>query len=153
MKLSRLFLILTIISGAVFMVSFFAAPQLKLPSALSGALAGVSFVTLIVSSIVGKYAASDAGNAIVRRFGESATAKVLAVRQTNGMMVNGQGVWRVKLEVHPSGGEPFVAVAEDLFPTVFGVDEGDTVSVKYDPRTKEVALVKRKKMKKKEEDF
>jgi len=153
MKLSKLFLMLTIISGAVFIISFFAAPQLKLPSALSGALAGVSFVTLIVSSIVGIYAASDAGNAIVRRFGETATAKVLAIRQTDGPLVNGQGIWRVKLEVQPSSGEPFVAVAEDQFLTVFGVDVGDIVSVKYDPRTKEVALVMPRQPKTKEKDF
>jgi hypothetical protein len=105
-----------------------------------------------IVSFIGMLVVRDIENAILRRFGESAKATVRAFATTNES-VNRVGVYRVKLEVHPSGGEPFVAVAEDAFRIVNMVKPGDTVSVKYDPRTKEVALVMPRKMKTKMEDF
>lgn len=53
-----------------------------------------------------------AENALLRRFGKSETAMVRAVEGVNERD-DRVGVYRVKLEVDPPGGEPFVAVAED----------------------------------------
>jgi hypothetical protein len=84
----------------------------------------------------------------LRRLGRSATAKVLAVRET-GETDNNSPVVRIKLQVQPPDGPPFEAVAEDVISRlqVGALSPGARVSVRYDPRTKEVALENAKRTK------
>jgi hypothetical protein len=156
MKIPRLFRKLTPIFGiacGVFLLaaSIFGIAEWKTLAAVSGTLMGISFVLTFVF-LIGSIVIRNLENALLRRFGEPATATVLAVADVNERD-NYVYVYRVKLEVHPSGGEPFVAVAEDAIRFSNYLSTGDTVSVKYDPPTKEVALVMPKKIKVKKEDF
>ncbi len=156
MKLPKFFRRLTPISGIIVAIAMAARmisgnAELSWLSRVSEFVFYVSLLAFIVS-FIGMLVVRDIANALIRRFGKSATATVRAVEGTNES-VNRVGVYRVKLEVRPSGGEPFVAVAEDAIRIVNMVDPGDTVSVKYDPRTKEVALMMPKKVKIKRENF
>ncbi len=103
-------------------------------------LAGLLLVAVMVSAI-GFFAARDLENALLRRWGQSATATVLAVRDTHERD-NGRRVKRIKLAVQPPHGAPFEAVAEDILSSleIGPVSPGTAVAVKYDPRTREVAL-------------
>jgi hypothetical protein len=156
MKLPKLFRKLLPISAVVVAIAMaarviFDSAQLSLLSKVSEILFGLSLLVLLIS-FIGVLVVREIENALLRQFGEAATATVLAVIGVNER-VNRVQVYRVKLEVHPSGGEPFIAVAEDVIRFINMVDTGDTVSVKYDPRTKEVALVWPKSMKTKKLDF
>lgn len=156
MKLPRFFRKFTPIAGVVAMLAMaarvlFDDAGLSLPSRLSEFVFIASLAAFAVS-FIGMLVFRSIVNALLHRFGESGTAIVRAVEGTNES-VNRVGVYRVKLEVHPSGGAPFVAVAEDAIRIVNMIDPGDRVSVKYDPRTKEVALVMPRKMKPIREDF
>jgi hypothetical protein len=96
-------------------------------------------------------------NAHLRRFGQPATAKVLDLH----WIKTGQYSWgnmynnvRVKLEVRLPDGGSFEAVAEDTTDVSEQLEEGKSYPVKYDPLTKEVALVAMPKQPKpKEKDF
>ncbi len=125
--------------------------KLPLPMLITTILTMISFF-LIPGAFIGSIIVRTAENAGLRHFGESATAKVLAIH-TTGERDNGSPVMRIKLEVHPPNGAPFEAVAEDVIPfsQFMNISEGATVSVRYDPNTKEVALEKIKRTK--AEDF
>lgn len=156
MKLPRFFRKFTPIAGIAVGIAMAArmllsADPSNLLSMVSGILFNVSLLALLVS-FIGMLVVRDIENALIRRFGKPATAMVRAVAATNER-VNRVGVYRVKLEVHPSGSAPFAAVAEDAIRMANMMNAGDTVSVKYDPRTKETALVLPKRMKTKSEDF
>lgn len=156
MKLPRFFRKFTPIAGVAAMLAMaarvlFDGDDLSLTARLSEFVFMASLAAFAIS-FMGMLVFRSIVNALLHRFGESGTAIVRAVEGTNER-VNRVGVYRVKLEVHPSGGEPFVAVAEDAIRMVNMVDPGDTVSVKYDPRTREVALVMPRKMKPVREDF
>jgi hypothetical protein len=161
MKLPKFFRKLGSISIPIFLVSLFASGILGivLINNLSGPLTvvmgvmlivmGVSFVTMI-GSIIAAPLARIIENAILRQFGEPASATVLETYDiTSGSGPRGGQYLgtRFKLDVHPSRGGPFVGVAEDVLRGMTFIDAGDNVSVKYDPYTKEVALVMPKKMK------
>ncbi len=156
MKLPKFFRRFTPISGVAVGVTMaaraiFNTEQPSLLSTVLGILFGISLFALVIS-FTAMLIVRDMENALLRRFGKPATATVRAVASTNES-VNRVGVYRVKLEVRPSGSEPFVAVAEDAIRMVNMMDPGDTVSVKYDPLTKEVALIMPGKMKTSMEDF
>ncbi len=156
MKLPKFFRRLTPISGIIVAIAMAARmisgnAELSWLSRVSGFVFYVSLLAFIVS-FIGMLVVRDIANALIRKFGKSATATVRAVEGTNES-VNRVGVYRVKLEVRPSDSEPFVAVAEDAIRIVNMMDPGDTVSVKYHPRTKEVALMMPKKVKIKRENF
>ena len=124
-QVSMVCVTVAIISAVVFLFTLSGFARLNLTSAR-----GIFLVICIVTSLIGLLCSGNIKNAILRRFGEPASAKILAVRQT-GVMTNRGGVWRVKLEVHPSAGEHFIAVAEEYFWNSIDMDSGDTVSVKY----------------------
>jgi len=156
MKIPRLFRKLAPIFGiacGVFLLaaSIFGIAEWKTLAAASGILMAVSFVLAFVF-LIGSIVVRNLENALIRRFGEPATAMVRAVEGINERD-NRVSVYRVKLEVHPSSGESFVSVAEDAIRMSNYLSPGDSVSVKYDPSTKEVALVMPKKIKVKKEDF
>ncbi len=155
---------MTWISFAVLMASLVAsallhvilnhpAPLLELlwPELSAILLAGASFVTMVAAAIAGLVVPRML-NAALRRNGQPATAKVLAVRDT-GSTVNNQPVVRIKLEVHPPGGVPFEAVAEDSISRIAFPRPGTEVSVRFDPRTKAVALERVDSPNAKTEDF
>jgi hypothetical protein len=150
----RFLLISFIIMVAAYAVSFmFVKAQQSLLSIIFGDVAYLALIISIVSLIAAVFVRT-VENAFLRRFGVPATAKVLATKWTNETASSGGRVYRLKLEVHPSSGEPFIAVAEDAFLyNISDYDEGNTVPVKYDPRTKDVVLMMPKKTKIKEEDF
>ncbi len=165
MKLPKTLRRLTWVFLAAFVVSCLAIPvtesflhdlnpdpaHLPLPVLVLLALMGVFFL-LMIGSLLGSVLIRSAENAGLRNFGQSATAKVLAVHET-GERDNYRPVVRIKLEVHPPNSAPFEAVAEDALasPQLWNISPGATVAVRYDPRTKEVALEKSKKSK--EDDF
>ena len=124
------------------------------PNLLSTISEIIFFLSLFAffTSLFGLLVVRSLENALIRRFGESATATVLAVATTN-KSVNRVGVYRVKLEVHPPNGESFINVAEDVIRISHLMRAGDTVPVKYDPYTRETALILPKKIKLKGEDF
>ena len=168
MKLPKFLRRLTLISFIIFMVLITTsvilsavlnhpAPlmQLPWPEKYSIILAGVSFVVMLLSWF-GSLIARSLENASLQRSGLPASAKVLAIRDT-GETDNQNPVVRVKLKVYPEGGTPFEAVAEDLISrlAVADLEPGSKVAVRYNPKTKEVALehVKSSKAAKKEADF
>lgn len=121
------------------------------PAQVTLILAALGFI-LMMGGLVGSVVVRFMENAEVRKVGQSATAKVLAVHET-GEWDNNSPVLRIKLEVHPPDGASFETVAEDVVPSfqMGMLEPGSKVPVKYDPRTKHVALEKAKRTK--EEDF
>lgn len=152
-KFFRRFTPIAAIAVGVAMVAriFFGATPPDLLSTLSGFAFEVALFVLAFS-FIGMLVARDVENALIRRFGEPATATVLAIEPTNES-VNRVGVYRLKLQVQPAQAESFVAVAENAIRIVNMPDTGNTVPVKYDPRTREVALEMPGTIKTKTEDF
>ena len=157
MKLPQLIRKLVPISIAVFVVSFIAAifffgTQWNLLATMSGVLAGLSYITFMGAATLVRIIE----NAVLRRFGQPAIATVLDFHGIKTGTWHGHttyGGMRAKLEVHPPDGGSFVAVAEDTFDVGLQLRQGETLHVKYDPRTKEVALVMPRQPKTKKEDF
>ena len=123
-------------------------------TAVTVLLAGLScFMFMFGASVV-----SILEKAYLRMFGQSATAKVLDshyIKTGNNRYTGNEynGV-RVKLEVHTPEGVSFEAVAEDTTDVGEQLEDGKSYPVKYDPLTKEVALVAmRKQPEPKEKDF
>jgi len=124
--------------------------NLPLPVAVLMYLSMIFFV-LFIGTLIGVFIVRPIENAHLRSTGQPATARVLAIRQT-GEFDNNNPVCRFKLQVNPPNGAPFEAVAENVIPyTQLGDIVGATVSVRYDPRTKEVAFEETQKTK--EDDF
>jgi len=167
MKLPEFFHKLGSISIPIFVVSFLATISLGVffASNLSGPVVflksvllivtGLSFVTMIFSTIAAPQI-RVIQNAALRRFGQPATAKVLDFYGIKTGTIRGlteyAGV-RVKLEVHLPDGGTFGAVTEDTFDAGLQLRQGESIPVKYDPGTKQVALVMPAKEKAKKKDF
>jgi hypothetical protein len=157
MKLPQLIRKLIPFSIAVFVVSFIATifffgTQWNLLATVSGVLAGLSYVTFMGAATLIRIIE----NAILRRFGQPATATVLDFYGIKTGTWHGHttyGGMRAKLEVHPPDGGSFVAVAEDTYDVGLQLRMGGIFPVRYDPRTKEVALVMPRQPKMKEKDF
>jgi hypothetical protein len=81
-------------------------------------------------------------NRRVRREGQRASAKVLQVWET-GTTINDNPVVGLRLEVHPIAGAPFVAETQQLITRLRAQEYkvGMTVNVRYDPESKNVALL------------
>lgn len=139
-------------------IGTFAAFALPFPwtwlSAVAVFLAGVSYMNfMFTASLI-----CIIENAYLRRFGQPATATVLdfhGIKTGNNRYTGNEYVGvRVKLEVHTPEGGSFEAVAEDTSEVGWQLEEGKSYPVKYDPLTKEVALVAMPKQPKpKEKDF
>lgn len=158
MKLPKLFRKLTPISAIVFsllfvIAMFFGWDMSSILSKILWFLFDVS-AAIFVLVIIGLLTFRPIANGLLRRYGESATATVMAVTGTNES-VNRVGVYRVRLEIHPTRGASFIGVAEDAvrMKNMGMLVAGRTVPVKFDPRTKEVALVMPGKVRTKVEDF
>lgn len=78
-------------------------------------------------------------NALVRRFGKPGKATVIARHNTGISMGKMSHLWRVKLHVQPAEGEAFEAITEDQGS---GGEVGEKVTVRYDPLTKSVAIMR-----------
>ena len=120
-----------------------------------GGVAVVSFVTMIGSIILDPLSRVTE-NAFLRRFGRSATATVRDFYYVENGTQRGRKLieaTRIKLEVHVPGGESFIAVAEDSVAMGDRISIGQTVPVKFGPRTREVALDLPKQPKAKKKDF
>lgn len=107
-----------------------------------GGVAVVSFITMSGSIIAGPLV-RFIGNMLLRSFGHSAIATVRDVHYVNSGTNKGRKLIeavRIKLEVHDPNGGSFIGVAEDVPSVGFQVDKGQTVPVKFEPRTREVAL-------------
>jgi len=104
------------------------------------------FLVLIFVFAFGGYFLYSIRNADLRRNGKPATATVLASKWTGGADSRGRNISRFKLEVHPPDEAAFVAVVEDSY-FQWEFHTGQQVAVRYDPRTKEVALEKIKRPK------
>jgi hypothetical protein len=168
MKLPKFFRKLTIVSIwpfvgsiiAIIILLIISGGNLSEPmlSIITGVMivAGVSFVTMI-GSIIADPLVRAIENALLRQFGQPATATVLEFYGIKMGTDKGRTLYdgvRVKVEVHPSEGGSFESVAEDTSDEVWmQLQNGATFPVKYDPRTREVAFVKPKKMKTKKYDF
>lgn len=81
-------------------------------------------------------------NRRVRREGQTADAEVLKVWDT-GTTVNNNPIVGLQLEVHPIAGAPFVADTQQLISRlrVHEYKPGKKVKVRYDPETKDVAIL------------
>jgi len=159
MKLPQLIRKLVPLSIAVFVLSCIAFSFLIVSpwpwlTAVSVVLAGISYVIFMGAATLVRIIE----NAFLRRFGQPATATVLDFYGIKTGTWHGHttyGGTRVKLEVHPPDGGSFEAVAEDTFDVGLQLQMGESLPVKYDPLTKEVALMmpKQPKTKEKEKDF
>ena len=158
-QLIRKLLPLWIVIFVLSCLGTFAAFALPYPwtwlSAVFVFLAGVSYCAFMFGASL----VCIIENALLRWFGQPATATVLdfhGIKTGNNRYTGDEfnGV-RVKLEVHLPNGESFVNVAEDTTDVGLQLREGESFPVKYDPLTKEVALVAMPKQpkEKKEKDF
>ncbi len=96
---------------------------------------------LSVFGLVGAPVASWLSNRRIQRSGQRAEAEVLKLWDT-GMTINEHPVVRLRLRVCPLAGAPFEAETESLIPRlqVPQVQPGARVEVRFDPRSKAVAL-------------
>ena len=157
-QLIRKLLPLWIVIFVLSCLGTFAAFVLPYPwtwlSAVFVFLAGVSYCAFMFGASL----VCIIENALLRWFGQPATATVLdfhGIKTGNNRYTGNEynGV-RVKLEVHTPEGGSFVNVAEDSSAVGEQLEEGKSYPVKYDPLTKEVALVAMPKQPKpKEKDF
>jgi hypothetical protein len=154
MKLPRFFRSLMYFSLRVFLISLvliivlLAVFDTDLPGAQRTAANSVGGVVIISflcmsGSIILDPLTRVTENALLRRFGRSATAEVLDLYYVESGTQRGFKLieaTRVKLEVHDPQGGSFIAVAEDGTRLGGRLSAGQTVPVKFDPRTHEVAL-------------
>ncbi len=157
MKLPQFIRNLVPVSIAIFVISFiaiffFSAADLNLLAIISGIIAGLSYFTFMGAATLIRVIE----NALLRQFGQPATAKVLDFRGIKTGTRHGHtmyGGMRAKLEVIPLKGETFIAVAEDSYDIGLQLEVGKLLPVKYDPLTREVALAISPKTVKKSKDF
>jgi hypothetical protein len=144
MKLPQLIRKLVPLSIAVFVLSCIAFSFLIISpwpwlTAVAVVLAGISYFIFMGAATLVRIIE----NALLRRFGQPATATVLdfyGIKTGTSHGWTTYGGMRVKLEVHLPEGGSFEAVAEDSYNVGLQLREGGSVPVKYDPGTKEVAL-------------
>jgi hypothetical protein len=101
-------------------------------------VAGVSFV-LMLTAYNFSFFFDWAVNGLLRRFGASATGTIIARHNTGIRVGKLSHMWRVTLRVQPVDGAPFEAITEDVGS---GGAVGAQVSVRYNPLTKAVAIVR-----------
>ncbi|UYN89521.1 MAG: hypothetical protein KIT08_10540 [Anaerolineales bacterium] len=100
---------------------------------------GLSIVSMLL--IFGAPALAGILNRRVLQTGKAATASIVSMTQT-GTYINNNPMVRFVLEVEPGDASPFHAETERLVQlTELGsLKPGDTVSVRYNPETNEVAI-------------
>lgn len=105
-------------------------------------LVGGSLAAASTALLVGAPILSGITNRSVLRHGQPADARILQIWDT-GTTINQNPVVRILLEVHPPGGSTFQAETERLIPRlqVPQVQPGASVRVRYDPRSRAVAIV------------
>ncbi len=102
----------------------------------------LSFITM-TGSIILEPLVRASENALLRRLGKSTTATVMDFYYIDSGTNKGRKIIeaiRIKLEVHDPDGGTFIGVAEDSPQMGLRIVNGQTVPVKFDPRTHEVAL-------------
>jgi hypothetical protein len=102
----------------------------------TGVLFAVSMVGLLGAPLF-----SWMRNRRLLKGGQRGEAEVLAIWDT-GTTVNQNPVVGLRLKVHPMAGSPFVAETERLIPRLMvpQIQPGSRLPVRYDPRTRSVAL-------------
>ncbi len=113
--------------------------QLPMLAQVSMIVTGVLFALMMILSIVSAVV-RGVENQEVMENGVQAEAKVLKVTDT-GETINNNPTVRFLLEVQPVGQAPFQAEAERTISRLEVVRPGDTVTVKFDPQSKEVAII------------
>lgn len=103
----------------------------------TGALFALSMLGLIGAPLL-----SFVGNQRVLRGGELGEAEILDLHET-GTTINEHPLVGFKLRVHPLSGAPFEAETERVVPRlqVPRVQPGARVQVRYDPKSKKVAIM------------
>jgi hypothetical protein len=103
------------------------------------------FVPMLVL-ILGAEVSRLLANRAIQAHGLQAEARVVKVWAT-GTRINRNPVVRVLLDVRPSNQDAFEAETEQLASIVGvgGVQPGKTIQVKYDPKSREVALMDARK--------
>lgn len=123
---------------------------------LVGGVVVISFLTMS-GSIIANPLVRFIENTILRFIGIPSTAKVIDLYYVESGTQRGRKLIeaiRIKLEVRNPDGGSFIAVAEDNTSMAYQLSQGQTVPVKFEPRTKEVALDLPKKPKmKRRKDF
>lgn len=102
----------------------------------TGSLMAVSMLALIGSPLLSFFS-----NNSLRKNGRKGEATILDLQET-GTTVNNSYLVHFELEVHPMGGPPFTASTEQLVNRleIPQFQPGTRVPVRYDSKTKEVAL-------------
>lgn len=105
-------------------------------------LVGGSLAAASTALLVGAPILSRITNRSVMRQGQTADARIREIWDT-GTTINQNPVVRMLLEVHPPGGSTFQAETERLIPRLQlpQVQPGASVGVRYDPRSRAVAIV------------
>ncbi len=101
---------------------------------------GLAFAAILLT--LGAHTLTGLTNRAILTRGQPAEAKILKISDT-GTTINRNPVVRLLLEVHPLGEAVFQAETEGLIPflQIPQIQPGAMVRVKYDPTTKEVALI------------
>ncbi|MFP3854710.1 MAG: hypothetical protein ACLFWD_10510 [Anaerolineales bacterium] len=118
----------------------YAWSELPLITRYSLIASGAMFALAMVG-ITGAPLLSWGRNRDVLKDGERGEAVILEMRDT-GTTINEQPIVSFKLQVEPISGAPFEAETERLIPRLMvpQIQPGTRVPVRYDPRTKAVAL-------------
>lgn len=113
-------------------------PPITQYSLVIGGILAVAAMVLIP----GAFIASMLANRAILKNGQLAQAKIINLSET-GTRINHQPVVRILLEVQPPGQPAFQAETEKLISIlqIPQLQPGATVQVKYDPESKEVALM------------
>lgn len=100
-------------------------------------LAGAASILVVLSGVLGA-----ATNKRLRTHGVEAPATLLTCSDT-GERINESPMVAFSLRVHPPGDAPFEAYAEQVVSPLHlhRLDPGQTLRVKYDPGTREVAIL------------
>lgn len=168
MKLPKFFRAMMYVSIPVFILSLilfilllalFSPDSSSLEDTVTMIVGGImvlSFLTM-VGGIILDPLVRFTENALLRGFGRPATATVMDFYYVESGTNKGRKLVeavRIKLEVHDPDGGTFTGVAEDNPEMGLRISNGQTVPVKFDPRTREVALNLPRKVKvKTKKDF
>lgn len=109
---------------------------------VAGGIVVLSFLTM-VGGIILDPLVRFTENMLLRSFGRPATATVMDFYYIESGTNKGRKLVeavRIKLEVRDPDGGKFTGVAEDGPEVGLHISNGQTVPVKFDPRTREVAL-------------
>jgi hypothetical protein len=101
-------------------------------------MAAVSFV-LMITAYGFSFLFTSILNGLLRRYGQPATATIMARYNTGIRLGKVSRLWRIKLRVQPVGSEAFEAITENQGSAG---NEGEQVPVKYDPFTKSTVILR-----------